>query len=788
MFHFKDAFISYSRRNLDFARRLYESMANNDLDVWFDQNDIPLAVDFQYQIDEGIQKAHNFIFIISPASVQSAYCAKEVNLAVACGKRIIPILYEMPTNDELRYLDKNIEKLNWVYMRDGVDDFSEKLSGIFTFMESYKEYVAIHTKLLDKAIEWESNRKNHKFLLVNTDRLEAKQWLLQDFSEQPPCVPSELMCEYISESRENAENLMTDVYIASDKDDKAWVALINKALQRYGATTWTYDTDFKIGTNYELASREGIIQSDNFIIVVSNKISIYDECMQELEYAISLNKRIIPVLVDAVDTYNLPPRLRDLQFVDISNKADNKEAIADVLFGWLDDDVLYYQQHKIILTQAIKWENQQENPSILLRGYRLESAETWYRINRNRQNQPPTALHAKFIEESLIKQATLSTEVFISYSRTDSDFTRQLNNELQIYGKTTWFDQENISSGVDFQQEIYNGIASSDNFVFIISPDAVNSPHCNSEVEYAKSLNKRFITIYYRQTEANDIPKILKSIQWIDAVGSDFHQVFSELIRALDTDRNHVQQHTQWANKAFEWQAQEQDLSLLLRGNELNIATAWLKATQESHKKPAPTALQELFIAESSKQQAKEETAKNSRKRTLIVVAAIIISGMVGASVYFINDQIDIKNLKKDREQAQALLFELSTEREILALKEDSLNVLLGKERVNRIQEGISKTEAITNISKEKGTIEQRLSYQTRRADSLQRKINSYFLPMQSHVAQLHDIKKELDETNHRFSQFLKFSSRLKPAEQNLLQGFNDRYTEIEKQLENLTK
>jgi hypothetical protein len=788
MLHTKDAFISYSRRNLDFARRVYTALSNKELDIWFDQNDIPLAVDFQHQIDEGIQKADNFIFIISPASIQSAYCAKEVNLAVACGKRIIPILYEMPTNEEMRYMDKNIEKLNWIYMREGQDNFAEQIAGLLSVMESFKDYTKTHTKLLNKAIEWQENRKNHKFLLVNTDRKEAEQWLLQDFSDQAPCVPSEIMCEYISESRENAENLMTDVYITSDKEDKQWVFLINKALQRYGATTWTYETDFKIGTNYEIAYKEGITQSDNFIIVISAKISEYDECIKELEYALSLNKRVIPVLVDSVDTQYLPQILQGLQFIDISHKAEDKEGIADALFSLLDDDMLYYQQHKIILTQAIKWENQQQNPSILLRGYRLESAETWYRINKNRKNQPPTALHGRFIEESLIKQGNLSTEVFISYSRTDSDFTRHLNNELQMYGKTTWFDQENISSGADFQQEIYNGIASSDNFVFIISPDAINSPHCADEVEYAKSLNKRFITIYYRNTDLSTIPKSLRAIQWIDAVGADFHQVFSELIRALDTDRMHVQQHTQWANKAIEWQQKENDASFLLRGNELNIAMAWLKENEETKKKPFPTELQKQFIEESKKLQTKEEKAKTRRQRNFRLVAVMIVSAVVGASAYFINDQIDINNLKKEREQIQAILMEISMEKESLALKEDSLNMLLDKERTMSMQENINKLEKINNISKVKGTIEQQLTYQTRRADSLQRKINAHFLPMQNHIAQLHDIKKELDETNHRFSQFLKFSSRLKPAEQNLLQGFTDRYHEIEKKLEAITK
>ncbi len=788
MLAFKDVFISYSRRNLEFARNLYHALSDRELDVWFDQNDIPLAVDFQHQIDEGIQKAHNFIFIISPASLQSGYCAKEINMAIKCGKRIIPILYEMPDDDTMRYMDKNIEKLNWIYMRE-TDKFNEALLGLLSVIKSYEEYVATHTKLLNKAFEWAEHRKNHKYLLVNTDRKEGEQWLLQDFSEPASCTPPEIMCEYISESRENAENLMTDVYITSDKEDKQWVGLINKALQRYGATTWTYETDFKIGTNFEVASKEGIEQADNFIIVVSNKLSVYDECMKELEYALLLNKRIIPVLVDVVDEYSLPPRLRELQLIDISNKANNKEAIADALFSWLDDDVTYYQQHKIILTQAIKWEQQQRNASILLRGYRLENAETWLRINKNRKTQAPTDLHIKFIEESIAKKGSLNTEVFISYSRTDSDFTRQLNNELQIYGKTTWFDQENISSGSDFQQEIYNGIAAADNFVFVISPDAVHSPHCANEVEYAKQLNKRLITIYYRQTEVNEIPKTLKAIQWIDATGSEFHQVFSELIRALDTDRSHVQQHTRWASKAAEWLQKDNDLSLLLRGSELSMATAWLKETEEKNKKPIPTELQELFIGESAKQKIKEENAKKTRQRNFWIFATILAAAIVGALSYFVNDQIDITSLKKQREDITKLAFELTQEKELLKLKEDSLNILLGNERTDRIMDSKSKSELISGINKQKMTVEQRLSLQTRKADSLERRIKNYFMPMQNHIAQLHDVKKDLDETNHKFSQFLKFGGgRLKPAEQNLLQDFIDSYNEIEKKLELLTK
>ncbi|MEM7017056.1 MAG: toll/interleukin-1 receptor domain-containing protein, partial [Pseudomonadota bacterium] len=83
MANYKDVFISYGRKeSKHFATKLHNYLIKEGREVWFDQNDIPLGVDFQEQIDDGIEKAHNFIFIISPHSIDSEYCRKEIDLAV----------------------------------------------------------------------------------------------------------------------------------------------------------------------------------------------------------------------------------------------------------------------------------------------------------------------------------------------------------------------------------------------------------------------------------------------------------------------------------------------------------------------------------------------------------------------------------------------------------------------------------------------------------------------------------------------------------------------------------
>ncbi|MEQ9482877.1 MAG: toll/interleukin-1 receptor domain-containing protein [Coleofasciculus sp. F4-SAH-05] len=91
---FQDAFISYGRADSKaFATKLYQRLIEAEFKIWFDQNDIPLGVDFQNQIDDGLEKSDNFLFIIAPHSVNSPYCGKEIELAIKRNKRIIPLLH-----------------------------------------------------------------------------------------------------------------------------------------------------------------------------------------------------------------------------------------------------------------------------------------------------------------------------------------------------------------------------------------------------------------------------------------------------------------------------------------------------------------------------------------------------------------------------------------------------------------------------------------------------------------------------------------------------------------------
>jgi len=627
---FQDAFISYGRADSKaFAIKLYQRLQQQGRKIWFDQNDIPLGVDFQNQIDDGIETSHNFLFIIAPHSVNSPYCRKEIELAVQRNKRIIPLLhveqisretwqqrYPQGTDEEWEAyqakglhssfpnMHPEIGKINWVYFREGIDDFEQSLTGLLDVFERHQDYVYQHTSFLAQALAWQRHHQSSRYLLIGEEYQQAEQWLKIRFKdEQPPCIPTDLQCEFITESIKNAQNLMTQVFLSYAVEDKEVMVKIRNSLRRECITVWTNQSDIQTGEVFAAAIQRGIEQADNVVYLLSPDSLQSDYCQQEWQYALSLNKRIIPVLVRDTPLEEIPNLLRHLQYIDLTDNVKDEDYRLDEsqLLRVIRQDAAYYNEHKILLTKALKWDSQHRNPSILLRGYNLRHAEAWLKVAKQRTSYLPTGLQEEFIAESLRQPPASSLDVFISYSRADSDFARQLNDALQMQGKTTWFDQESIASGTEFQVEIYRGIEVCDNFLFILSPPSVDSPYCADEVEYAVKLNKRIVTVLYRPINSATLHPELAKVQRINFNQDEqgFWANFNQLVRTLDTDRDHLRVHTRLLTRAMEWDREGREPSFLLRGKDLESSEQWLK--QARKKEPKSTQIQNEYIITSRK-------------------------------------------------------------------------------------------------------------------------------------------------------------------------------------------
>jgi hypothetical protein len=187
-------FISYSRKDTEFAKKLTGELQKNDLDFWIDWEGIPPTVDWWKEIEKGIEEADIFIFLISPDSAASKVCRQEIDHAVKNGKRLIPLLVREIAMDET---PPQLGHLNWVFFR-AVDNFDASLVTLTTAIHTDYDWVQTHRRLQVRALEWDRNHREDSYLLRGKDLQDAEAQLTVNSEKSPH--PTELQREYISQS------------------------------------------------------------------------------------------------------------------------------------------------------------------------------------------------------------------------------------------------------------------------------------------------------------------------------------------------------------------------------------------------------------------------------------------------------------------------------------------------------------------------------------------------------------------------------------------------------------
>ncbi len=196
-----DVFISYSRKDTEFVRQLHSGLVARGRDAWIDWEDIPATADWWKEISGAIEATDTFIFIITPDSIHSEICRKEIEHAVDNHKRFVPILHKGIEPSEQAGMHPSISTHNWLFFRE-TDDFDTAFESLITALDTDLSHVRQHTRLLVRAKEWESNGKNPSFLLQGDDLTGAENWLAQGLAKRPSPLP--LHIEYITDSREAA--------------------------------------------------------------------------------------------------------------------------------------------------------------------------------------------------------------------------------------------------------------------------------------------------------------------------------------------------------------------------------------------------------------------------------------------------------------------------------------------------------------------------------------------------------------------------------------------------------
>ncbi len=248
---FPDIFISYSRKDIAFARLILESLEKSGFNIWIDWDRIHTGAPWWKSIEKAIQDSNTFLFIISKTSIASSVCKDEVNTALQNNKRIIPVVVDDLSPEVVGEFVPDLRKINWIFFKrdrifhielnpvvesDKPEDHEVALPGLPQFEQALEklsreihtdwEWVTYHTRLQSNALLWEA--KPDPSLLLRGAQLEEAESRQMDAAGKDP-QPTLLQTRFITASRQE-----------ETRRQAAERALEQKAARRQRLFLWTF--------------------------------------------------------------------------------------------------------------------------------------------------------------------------------------------------------------------------------------------------------------------------------------------------------------------------------------------------------------------------------------------------------------------------------------------------------------------------------------------------------------------------------------------------------------------
>jgi hypothetical protein len=194
-------FISYSRDDLDFADQLDAALKLHKYNVTIDRLGISGGEDWKNRLGGLIREADTVVFVLSPSSARSETCKWEVAEAVRLAKRVIPVLCR-PLEDASA--PPQLAALNYIFFyaepRSPGSGFGTGLARLVLALNSDLDWMREHTRLLQRATEWEASGRAQSRLLFGDSIGEAKTWAANRPKDAPE--PTTLHYEFIRASEE----------------------------------------------------------------------------------------------------------------------------------------------------------------------------------------------------------------------------------------------------------------------------------------------------------------------------------------------------------------------------------------------------------------------------------------------------------------------------------------------------------------------------------------------------------------------------------------------------------
>jgi hypothetical protein len=152
------AFLSYAREDLPFVRALTGALRPDREIAWDQDRDktIRPAAPWWKEIEAAIRRSGKFILVISPESLASDICGRELRYALSLGKQVLPVALRPPAPEWKPPDDRDdlarVFELQWIFFDDDTA-FQASVSELIWALDNDLATSTYYIWLVDRAAE-----------------------------------------------------------------------------------------------------------------------------------------------------------------------------------------------------------------------------------------------------------------------------------------------------------------------------------------------------------------------------------------------------------------------------------------------------------------------------------------------------------------------------------------------------------------------------------------------------------------------------------------------------------
>jgi hypothetical protein len=250
-------FVSYSRKDEDFAEELVAGLQASGFQPYLDKRDIAAGEDWEARLGRLIESADTVVFVISADSVASERCAWEIERTANLKKRLLPVVWRSVEDTKV---PQALKQLNYIFF-DKPHSFGPSLASLSNALRTDLNWIRENTRLGEVALRWQLRRRVDALLLRGEELQAAKEWLTSQpqFAPEPTLLVHEFIkaSEDAESERENAtRRALEERARLLRRGQRALAIIALLVLVGGGAVLWQYRGNLALQASLDKSGRE----------------------------------------------------------------------------------------------------------------------------------------------------------------------------------------------------------------------------------------------------------------------------------------------------------------------------------------------------------------------------------------------------------------------------------------------------------------------------------------------------------------------------------------------------